>query len=231
MNKSVNTEIDDILKTGTIALTIDTFKAMVDSEGAMIIDTRHQTSFTKEHIPGSIFFGIDGGFAPWVGALVSDINQPIIIVADEGREEEVVTRLSRIGYDNSLGYLKGGIAAWKEAGLETTSIISLQPSEIVELVNAEKSNLVDIRKPSEFLSEHVEEAVNAPLDVINDQMDDLSKDITYHIHCAGGYRSVIYISIMKSRGYHNLIDVAGGYGLIKGTEGFHLSEYVCPTTL
>ena len=130
-----------------------------------------------------------------------------------------------------LGYLKGGIAAWKEAGLDTTSIISLQPSEIVELVNAEKSNLVDIRKPSEFLSEHVEEAVNAPLDVINDQMDDLSKDITYHIHCAGGYRSVIYISIMKSRGYHNLIDVAGGYGLIRETEGFHLSEYVCPTTL
>ncbi|MDG2226187.1 MAG: MBL fold metallo-hydrolase [Flavobacteriales bacterium] len=231
MNKSVNTGIDHILKTGTIALDADTFKSMASNEGAMIIDTRHQTSFTEEHIPGSIFFGIDGGFAPWVGTLVSDINQPIIIVADEGREEEVVTRLSRIGYDNSLGFLKGGITAWKEAGLETSSIISLQPSEIVELVNAEKSNLVDIRKPSEFLSEHVEEAVNAPLDVINDQMDDLSKDITYHVHCAGGYRSVIYISIMKSRGYHNLIDVAGGYGLIKKTEGFHLSEYVCPTTL
>ena len=231
MNRSVNTEIDDILKTGTIALDVDTFKAMAEHEGAMVVDTRHQNSFTKEHIPGSIFFGIDGGFAPWVGALVSDINQPIIIVADEGREEEVVTRLSRIGYDNSLGYLKGGIAAWKEAGLETDSIISLQPSEIIELVNEEKSNLVDIRKPSEFLSEHVEQAVNAPLDVINEQMDDLSKDITYHIHCAGGYRSVIYISIMKSRGYHNLIDVAGGFGLIKKTEGFKLTEYVCPTEL
>jgi len=231
MNKSINTEIDAILEKGTVALDVDTFKAMAEHEGAMVIDTRHQNNFTKEHIPGSIFFGIDGGFAPWVGALITDINQPIILVTDEGREEEVVTRLSRIGYDNSLGYLKGGIGAWKEAGLETDSIISLQPSEIIDLVNAEKSNLVDIRKPSEFLSEHVEEAVNAPLDVINEQMDALSKDLTYHIHCAGGYRSVIYISIMKSRGFHNLIDVAGGFGLIKKTEGFHLSEYVCPTTL
>jgi len=231
MNKSINTAIDTILEKGTIPLDVDTFKAMAEHEGAMVIDTRSPQNFAKEHIPGSIFFGIDGGFAPWVGALVSDIKQPIILVTDEGREEEVVTRLSRIGYDNSLGYLKGGVAAWKEAGLETDSITSLQPSEIVDLVNDGKSNLVDVRKASEFLSEHVEEAVNAPLDNINEQMDGLSKDITYHIHCAGGYRSMIYISIMKSRGFHNLIDVAGGFGLIKKTEGFHISEYVCPTTL
>lgn len=231
MNKSINTTIDEILEKGTIPLDVETFKAMAKHEGALVLDTRHQSEFVKEHIPGAIFIGIDGGFAPWVGALITDIHQPIILVTPEGREQEVVTRLSRIGYDNSLGFLKGGIPAWKAAGLETDSIESLRPSEILNEFVEGKINLVDARKESEYGSEHVIDAQSVPLDFVNQNLDKLDKDKTYYVHCAGGYRSVIFISILKARGYHNLIDIAGGFAAIKETEGFPVSEYVCPTTL
>lgn len=231
MNKSINTTIDNVLEKGTVALDVDTFKAMAEHDGALVLDARHQNEFIQEFIPGSMFIGIDGGFAPWVGALITDIKQPIIIVADEGREEEVVTRLSRIGYDNSLGYLKGGIKAWKNAGHTCDSITSVTPQEIAGDYATGKINLVDARKSSEFQSEHVINAINSPLDDVNTKEIALDKDTTYHVNCAGGYRSVIFISILKSKGFTNLIDIAGGFGALKGSEQFSLTEYVCPSTL
>ncbi len=230
LNKSINKEIDTILEKGTVALDLETFKSMAEHKEALVIDTRKPQEFCNGHVPNSLFFGIDGSFAPWIGALITDINQPIIFVATEGREEEVVTRLSRIGYDNTLGYLKGGIEAWKEAGEEVATIKSVTPEEMSEDLLAGKVDLVDIRKQSEYDSEHVEGASHAPLDWINQDKWTLDKDKTYHIQCAGGYRSVIFTSIMRTRGYHNLIDVAGGFRYIKANMDWPLTEYVCPST-
>lgn len=231
MNKKVNDTIDDIIKRGTRAIEPADFRIMAKEMDALILDVRHQNDFIVEHIPGSIFIGLDGQFAPWVGALITDINQKIILVTPEGREEEAVTRLARIGYDNSLGYLKGGIAAWKNAGFETDSIKKIQPVELENILKNEKVNVLDVRKKSEFESEHLVDAINSPLDTINKDMDKINPEKLYYVHCAGGYRSVIFESILKSRGIHNLVDVAGGFGLITKETSIPKTEYVCPTTL
>lgn len=231
MNKSADTHgLDDILAKGKVALDVDTFEAYANHEGALVLDTRNQKDFAQAHIPNSIFIGIDGGFAPWVGALIPDLQQPIIFLADEGREEEVVTRLSRVGYDNTLGFLKGGIDAWKAAGKETDAVKSIPATAFADELKKGDLHVVDVRKPSEFSAEHVEDAVNHPLDYINEEMEKLEEDKTYHIHCAGGYRSMIAASILKSRGFHNLVDVAGGFKAISQTD-IPTSDYVCPTTL
>jgi glyoxylase-like metal-dependent hydrolase (beta-lactamase superfamily II)/rhodanese-related sulfurtransferase len=231
LNKSADTSgLDKILEKGNVGLDVETFEAMANHEGAIVLDTRHQQEFAKEHIPNSIFIGIDGSFAPWVGALIPDLQQPIIFIAENGREEEIVTRLSRVGYDNTLGYLKGGISSWKLAGKETASLKSIPASEFANELKSSDLTVLDVRKPSEFQSEHVENAQNFPLDYINDNFDDLDKDHKYFVHCAGGYRSVIAASIMKSRGIHNLVDVAGGYKAIGETD-IPKTDYVCPSTL
>jgi glyoxylase-like metal-dependent hydrolase (beta-lactamase superfamily II)/rhodanese-related sulfurtransferase len=231
MNKAADTHgLDDILAKGKVALDVETFEAYANHEGALVLDTRKPQQFAEGHIPNSIFIGIDGGFAPWVGALIPDLQQPIIFIADEGREEEVVTRLSRVGYDNTLGFLKGGIDAWKGAGKETDSVKSIPATEFAEDFKSGDLNVVDVRKPSEFSAEHVEDAANHPLDYINEEMEKLEEDKTYHVHCAGGYRSMIAASILKSRGFHNLVDVAGGYKAISQTD-ISTTDYVCPTTL
>jgi glyoxylase-like metal-dependent hydrolase (beta-lactamase superfamily II)/rhodanese-related sulfurtransferase len=231
MNKSADTSgLDKILEKGNVGLDVETFEAMANHEGAIVLDTRHQNEFVKEHIPNSIFIGIDGSFAPWVGALIPDLQQPIVFIAEEGREEEIVTRLSRVGYDNTLGYLKGGVSAWKTAGKETDSLKSIPASEFASELKSGKLAVLDVRKPTEFQSEHVENAQNFPLDFINDNFDELDKDQTYHVHCAGGYRSVIAASIMKSRGVHNLVDIAGGFKAISETD-IPRTDYICPTTL
>jgi glyoxylase-like metal-dependent hydrolase (beta-lactamase superfamily II)/rhodanese-related sulfurtransferase len=231
MNKSADTSgLDKILEKGNVGLDVETFEAMANHEGAIVLDTRHQNEFVKEHIPNSIFIGIDGSFAPWVGALIPDLQQPIVFIAEEGREEEIVTRLSRVGYDNTLGYLKGGVSAWKAAGKETDSLKSIPASEFATELKSGGLTVLDVRKPTEFQSEHVENAQNFPLDFINDNFDELDKDQTYHVHCAGGYRSVIAASIMKSRGIHNLVDIAGGFKAISETD-IPRTDYVCPTTL
>jgi len=231
MNKSADTHgLDDILAKGKVALDIDTFEAYANHEGALVLDTRNQKDFAQAHIPNSIFIGIDGGFAPWVGALIPDLQQPIIFIADEGREEEVVTRLSRVGYDNTLGFLKGGIDAWKAAGKETDSVKSIPATQFAEEFKNGDLQIMDVRKPSEFSAEHVEDAANHPLDYINEEMEKLEEDTTYHVHCAGGYRSMIAASILKSRGFHNLVDVAGGYKAISQTD-IPTTDYVCPSTL
>ena len=231
MNKSLNAEIDEVVKRGTKALSIEEVNAHL-AEGAIILDTRHQNEFIKEHIPGSIFIGLNGQFAPWVGALIEDINQKIIIVADYGKEEEAVVRLSRIGYDNSVGYIHNPITTWLEAGNKTESIKQVTPEQLADLmVSSDNINVLDVRKASEFYSEHMIGAESLPLDVINKEISKLDKDKTYYTHCAGGYRSVIFESIAKRNGYHNLIDVEGGFSMMKDENRFEVSEYVCPSTM
>ena len=229
LNKTGANEFGKVLKKGSVALDVDTFEAMANHEGAMVLDTRSPEAFATSHIPNSIFIGLDGSFAPWVGALITDLQQPIIFITAEGREEEVVTRLSRVGYDNTLGYLKGGVEAWQQAGKETDSITSV-PAEKFAQAYDPSLNILDVRKPSEYDSEHIKTAENFPLDFINDTMGKLDRDKEYFIHCAGGYRSMIFASILKGRGFQKLVDVAGGFKALSETS-VPKTEYVCPTTL
>ena len=201
---------------------------MANETEAVIIDTRSKDAFRKGFIPNSIFIGIDGSFATWVGTLIPDVKQEILIVADEDRVEEVVTRLARVGYDNAKGYLKGGFAAWEAEGKETDTINSVSVKELQSISDA---SIVDIRKASEYNSEHIINAINAPLDYINESSKKLVKKTPYYVHCASGYRSLVFISILQSRGYRNLIDVMGGFKAIQASDQFEVSEYVCPTTL
>ncbi|WP_243471188.1 MBL fold metallo-hydrolase [Winogradskyella sp. MH6] len=230
MNKMGYNAFDDILKTGNNPLTPEEFEALANHESALVLDVRTQSDFIKSHIPNSIFIGLNGQFAPWVGALITDIKQPILLVVPEGKSEEAVTRLSRVGYDNTLGYLEGGIDAWKASGKEIDSLESISAKEFEKRANTSELNVLDVRKDGEYKSMHLENAQHFALDYINNQMDQIDKDKTYYVHCAGGYRSVIAASILKARGYHNLVDIAGGFGAIKKTS-LPKTDFVCPSTL
>lgn len=223
--------IDEVLKRGQQALSPAAFETAATETGALILDTRDPQVFAAGFVPNSINIGIDGQFAPWVGAMIPDIKQQILLVTDEGREEEVITRLARVGYDYTIGYLKGGFNAWKEAGMETDHIRSIDAAELAGILKKEAVTIVDVRKRSEFVSEHLVEAGNAPLDFINDSMTGIDKDKTVYIHCAGGYRSMIFNSILRARGYANLVDVKGGFKALKESGLFPITDYVCPTTL
>ncbi len=224
--------IETVLQRGTQALSVEAFEAAANETGALILDTRKETTFVQGFIPNSIFIGVDGNFAPWAGALIPDIKQEILIVADKGREEEVVTRLARVGFDNAIGYLEGGFEAWKNAGKEMDTIESITVDQLPSaLETVDNSVVLDVRKNSEYNSEHVLDAENACLDYVNESMQKINSNKTYFVHCAGGYRSVIFISILKARGYENLINVAGGFKAIKESGLFKVSDYVCPTTL
>ncbi|MEQ9406049.1 MAG: MBL fold metallo-hydrolase [Cyclobacteriaceae bacterium] len=218
MNKSGAISLEEVMKKGNVPLDIETFEGMADHEGALVLDTRSQEDFAEAHIPNSIFIGIGGDFAPWVGALIPDLEQPIIFIADKGKEEEVVKRLSRVGFDNTLGYLEGGFDAWRASGRDTDTVKSISAEEFAKAYNGGDLNVMDVRKPGEWQTDHIEGAMNLPLDYISEQMDKLDKDTTYHVHCLGGYRSIIAASILKSRGYHNLVDIAGGYKSIVATK-------------
>jgi glyoxylase-like metal-dependent hydrolase (beta-lactamase superfamily II)/rhodanese-related sulfurtransferase len=232
MNIQGYDSIDKVMERGARALSPLEFEVAANETGALILDTRDPQTFAKGFVPNSINIGIDGSFAVWVGAMIPDLKQEILIVAEPGREEEVVTRLARVGYDFSLGYLKGGFASWKNSNQEIDQIKSISVQELAEIKsNSEEINILDVRKNSEFLSEHVLNAENAPLDYINESMLKVDKDKTYYVHCAGGYRSMVFNSILRARGYDNLIDVDGGFKAIKESEHFEVSEYVCPTTL
>lgn len=232
MNIQGYDSIDTVLERGNHALSPAEFEVAANETDALILDTRHQQTFCKGFIPNSIFIGIDGSFAPWVGALIKDIKQQILIVADEGREKEVVTRLARVGYDYTIGYLKGGFEAWKNAGKEINTITSIDPFELASLKEKNKELLiVDSRKKSEYLSEHVVDAENIPLDFINENMASINKNTTHYVHCQSGYRSMIFCSILKSRGFENVVDVKGGFKAIKESGKFEITDYVCPTTL
>lgn len=232
MNKKGYDSIDEVMKRGNQALSPDAFEAAANETGAMILDTRDAQTFAKGFIPNSINIGIDGNFAPWVGTLVPDLKQAILIVCEPERAEEVVTRLSRVGFDNTIGYLNGGFEAWKAAGKETDTIASITANELASLMEADKNlPILDVRKNSEYGSEHIHGAINAPLDYVNDSMLAVDKNKTYFVHCAGGYRSMIFASILKARGYENLVDVQGGFKAIKETGRIGVTDYVCPTTL
>lgn len=228
MNKEGYDDIDDVLERGTRALSPDEFEAIANDSGAIVLDVRHQKDFVKGHIPRSIFIGIDGGFAPWVGALIADVQQPILLVTPEGREEETVTRLSRVGFDNTLGYLNGSFDAWEKAGKDIDTIESISAETFKEALNNDIP-VFDVRKQGEYLSSHIKDAHLTPLDFLNDHLAEFPKNDTFYVHCAGGYRSVIAASILKSRGIHNLIDVAGGFGAIKKA-GIPVTDEVCPSS-
>ena len=201
---------------------------MVHQSEALILDVRHENEYVKKHIPNSIFIGIQGNFAPWVGALLGDVNQKILLVAPENKEEETLTRLSRVGFDHVLGYLKGGVEAWEAAGFETDTMASITPEQFAAELT-DHSLVVDARKPSEFEAEHVENALNIPLDTINTNFSMVPKE-TFYLHCAGGYRSVIMASILKSRGIHHFINIEKGISGIRNTN-VKLTHFVCPSTL
>lgn len=228
MNKEGYEDIDKVLERGTRALTPDAFEAAANETGAVVLDVRHQDEFVKGFIPRSVFIGLDGDFAPWVGALIADVEQPILLVCPEGREEEAVTRLSRVGFDNTLGYLKGGFAGWKVAGKEVDQIRSVPAEDLKTLWSEDLPPVYDVRRESEYEAEHVKDAYNTPLDNLNNHLAEFPDKKTFFVHCAGGYRSVIAASILKSRGYHNLVDIGGGFKAIKET-GLPVTEYVCPS--
>jgi glyoxylase-like metal-dependent hydrolase (beta-lactamase superfamily II)/rhodanese-related sulfurtransferase len=232
MNIKGYESIDNVLERGRKALSPEAFEAAANETGALMLDVRTAQEFAKGFIPNSINIGLDGQFAPWVGTLIPDLKQPILIISPEGREEETIIRLARVGYDNCIGYLKGGFEAWKAAGKEIDEIKSIKADEFANILNDNPSiNVLDVRKKSEYDSEHVIGAENFPLDYINQNMENIDRNKEYYIHCAGGYRSMIAASILKARGFDKLIDVAGGFKAIKETGKVKISDYVCPTTL
>ncbi|MFT5959378.1 MAG: hydroxyacylglutathione hydrolase [Polaribacter sp.] len=229
LNKEGYQSIEDVIKKSAKPLSVKDFESIANETDAVILDVRHQSEFIKGFIPRAIFIGIDGGFAPWVGALIKDIAQPILLISPEGREEDTITRLSRVGFDNVLGYLEGSFAAWKIAGKEVDALVSV-PAAVLEQKMKDKISVFDVRKPGEYASEHIRSAENTPLDFLNKHITEFPKKGDFFVHCAGGYRSVIAASILKSRGYHNVIDVAGGYDAIRDTTIERIAS-VCPSTL
>ena len=232
MNQNGYSDLDQVLSNGDIPLSVEAFEQLAKSEEALILDVRTQQDFVKNHIPGAVFIGLNGGFAPWVGALISDINQPILLVVPEGKSEEAVTRLARVGYDNTLGYLEGGIQAWTASGKSTDQITSISAEEFSVKTKEDKLHVLDVRKDGEYNSMHLKmvDLQHFALDYINHQMNQINTHKTYYIHCAGGYRSVIAASILKARGFHKIVDIAGGFAALKKTN-VSMSEFVCPSTL
>lgn len=224
MNKNGYESFDSVMEHGLKALSLEEFKNEV-ATGALILDVRTQGEFIQGFIPNSLFIGLNGTFAMWVGALITDIHQKIVLIAPEGKEEEAVMRLARVGYDNTVGFLAGGVSTW-DGKLNT--ITSVSAEEVAQ--KASELNIVDVRKPGEYDSEHVESAMHYALDFMNDDLTKLDKNTQYHVHCAGGYRSVIAISLLMRNGYTNLIDIAGGFGALKNTS-IPKSAWVCPSTL
>ena len=226
MNKEGIDAIDEIYERGLHALSPDEFEIAANTTGALVLDVRSPQAFAEAFIPNSIFIGLDGQFAPWVGALITDLKQQLLLVVDEGREEEAVKRLARVGYDYTIGYLKGGIPAWVAVGNEVDSINTVSAVELKDLTEKEKPKVLDVRKPGEYDAEHLEFTLSRPLDFINDWTNEFDKQKPYYLHCAGGYRSMITSSILKARGYENVINVDGGFAALKDA-GFETTDFVC----
>ena len=230
MNIKGYESFDNVMTKSRNPLSPKVFEVAANETEAIVLDVRHQRDFVKGHIPRSIFIGIDGGFAPWVGALIADVSQPILLVAPKGREEEVITRLSRVGFDNVIGFLDGSFDLWKQVGMDFDSITTVSAEEFAKRYDDNKEAIFDVRKEGEFISEHVDGAKHTALDTLNSHLSEFPEEKTFYSYCAGGYRSIIAASILKSRGIHNLIDVEGGYGAIKNTN-VPRTDYVCPSTL
>ena len=230
MNKMGYDTFETVLQKGDVALDTNEFEALANHESALILDVRTQSDYIKGHIPNSIFIGINGNFAPWVGALITDLKQPILLVVPEGKSKETVTRLSRVGYDNTLGYLKGGIDTWIAESKDIETLESISAEEFAYRAKSDTINILDVRKDGEFKAMHVDGAQHFALDFINDKMGSIAPDKKYHLYCAGGYRSVIAASILKARGFDKLVDVAGGFVAIKKTD-LSTTDFICPSTL
>ena len=233
MNKGVNKPYEVILNDANKALSLDEFIQICNEPNTLIMDVRHQDDFVKGFIKGALFFGIDGTFAPWVGTLIEDINTPILLVCPEGREHETITRLTRVGYDNIKGYLKGGYKTWADAGKETAHLESISPKEFVENYYPKDITILDVRKVSEYDSEHIDHnsVSNLPLAEIVSNHTKLNKTDDFYIHCRGGYRSVIFASILKQKSFKNPINIEGGFEEIREQKNINLSEFICPTEL
>ena len=231
LNKEGYNRLEEVLAKGLNPLSPQNFEEAASHLGALIIDTRDGHTFAKGFIPKSINIGLNGQFAPWIGALVKDIKQPILLVAEKEKVKEAITRLARVGYDQTLGYLEGGFNAWKAAGKETDKIRSVSAEEFEKEI-APKPNLIvlDVRRPGEYEAEHLENALTRPLDFINEWIEDINKNDKFYIHCAGGYRSMIAASILKARGFNNVIDVEGGYAALKNT-ALKRTDFVCPSKI
>lgn len=230
LNKHGYENIDVVMKRGLRALTPKEFELAANETVALMLDTRNAQVFSEGFIPNSINIGLDGQFAPWVGALITDLKQPILLIAEEGKEEEALTRLSRVGYDQVLGYLKGGFVAWKESGKEIDTVTRITPDKFANLYKKDETIVIDVRKPGEFAGEHIDGAKSIPLDYINEDLAQFPKDKPFYIHCAGGYRSMIAASILKARGWDNFIDISGGFSQISKTN-VPKTDFVCPSTL
>ncbi|NBV57774.1 MAG: MBL fold metallo-hydrolase [Bacteroidetes bacterium] len=215
MNKSGYANIDEVISKGNSPLSPSDFENIANESRAIILDVRHEKEFIQGHIPQSIFIGIDGSFAPWVGAVIKDVNQPILIVGEEDRINEVITRLSRVGFDNTLGYLKGGFKAWEKEGKEIDTVRSVPTSQFETEHKTNHNPIFDVRKKGEWDSSHIKDAHHVCLSMLNEELAQFPKEDNFYVHCAGGYRSVIASSILKKRGYHNVINIAEGYDAIQ----------------
>lgn len=230
MNKGGYESFENVLKKGKHPLSADDFELVAEETGALILDTRNGAEFYKDFIPNSINIGLTGDFAPWVGAMIVDVKQPLLLVTDEGMEEEAITRLSRVGFDNVIGYLNGGFQTWKNSGKETDQINRISAEEFAKQFN-ENSKVIDVRKPSEYAAEHVNEAFSKPLDNIADWAGSIDDNEHFYVHCAGGYRSMITSSILNSRGKRNFTEVEGGFKAIKETQKVPTSDFVCQSKM
>ncbi len=232
MNKEGYASLDTVMQRAATALPPAAFEEVVNTTGAVILDVRNREDFAQGFIPNSIFIGLDGSFAPWVGALIADVNQPLALVVAAGQEEEAITRLSRVGFDNVVGYLGGGFDTWKKAGKEVDSVGSISPVGLAKAVEKYGPELVlDLRRPGEYAAEHVKEAVSMPLDFLNDYSDEIGKGEKYFLYCASGYRSLIAASIVRARGFGDVTNVLGGFEAILESGLFETTDYVCPSTL
>jgi hydroxyacylglutathione hydrolase len=223
MNKNGYDSIDEVIEKGKSPLSVQEVKQLM-ADGVLVLDVRTQDEYIQAAIPNSLFIGLNGTFAMWVGALIENINQPIVLVVPEGKEEETVTRLARVGYDNCVGYLKGGIQTWIDAGESFETIESVTAESIASKIDS--LPILDVRKPGEYEAEHLEHAEHVALDFMLDDLGDLKPNNPYYVHCAGGYRSVIAISLLKQKGFKNLIDIAGGFAAIKKA-GIPTTDFVC----
>lgn len=232
MNIQGYESFDQVMNQGMKALDAEQFELLANETHALILDTRDAQIFAKGFIPNAINIGIDGGFAPWVGAMIPNIKQEILLVTEPGRAEEVITRLARVGYDGAIGHLDGGFETWKQAGKEIDTIESID-ADILENIISEQPeiHILDVRKPGEYASEHLVQAQSLPLDYMNEHLSTLDKTQTYYVHCAGGYRSMIFASILKARGFQKLVDIKGGFQKLKESAKFEISDFVCPSTL
>jgi len=233
MNKGINKPYETVLNDGSKALSLSEFETIAAKKEVIIIDVRHETDFVKGYIKGALFFGLDGSFASWVGTLIEDLNTPILLVCPEGREEETVTRLSRVGYDNVNGYLKGSYTTWSDAGKPSEQLSSISPETFVTEYYPQNISILDVRKATEYASEHInhDKVANLPLGDVYANHKTLDPSEDYYIHCRGGYRSVIFSSILKQKGFKNPINIEGGFEEIKKEKNINLTAFICPSEL